>query len=183
METFASSTNDADEFAAFLKKGLAAFDKVKPKDAAPAPSEKVGEKAAEGDKGEPADAHAAKEGEGHSEFADLPLDLATEGKAIEMTFPELENGAEFKLSSLRGQWAFVNFWASWCAPCKKELKGDFPGALASAPHIKLVTVAFDGDEDQRGSSQVCPRDRPSEASDPPRRRGHRGKPGWTRHSK
>ena len=44
------------------------------------------------------------------------------GDAPDLVLKDI-NGGDFRLSSLRGKVIILDFWATWCAPCRDEIPG------------------------------------------------------------
>lgn len=60
--------------------------------------------------------------------------------APDRDLPYLERGGTFSLSQLRGQVVVVNFWATWCLPCREE----HPALTAAATAYRAEGVRFVG---------------------------------------
>lgn len=68
-------------------------------------------------------------------------------KSPDFSAPTLA-GQNLRLSSLHGKVVLLDFWASWCEPCKKEL----PILAKMAPRLKtkgIEIVAVNIDEDRQ----------------------------------
>jgi thiol-disulfide isomerase/thioredoxin len=69
--------------------------------------------------------------------------VAQRKPAPDMILPQL-GGGQWKLADHRGQVVLVNYWATWCEPCRDELPGLLRVAHDSAPKgLAVVGVSFD----------------------------------------
>ena len=73
------------------------------------------------------------------------LDRAMIGKsAPEFTLRTLDGSKSYSLSDFRGSVVLVDFWASWCAPCKRSLPR-LAQIERSHKNVRVVTINIDDD--------------------------------------
>ena len=56
-------------------------------------------------------------------------------------------GKVHKLEDYKGRWVLVNFWATWCPPCLKEIP-DLIALYESRKDIMIIGVSMDADDSQ-----------------------------------
>lgn len=52
------------------------------------------------------------------------------------------DGKQFDLAAHRGKWVVVNFWATWCAPCRKEMP-ELSALDAMRENIDVIGLAYE----------------------------------------
>jgi thiol-disulfide isomerase/thioredoxin len=80
-------------------------------------------------------------------FATMPTLASAQGSNVPIDFelPQL-GGEPLTLSEFRGQWLILNYWATWCAPCRKEIP-ELSALHAEREDLVVLGLAFeDADE-------------------------------------
>lgn len=64
---------------------------------------------------------------------------------VDFTLHQLGGGA-VSLSDFRGQWVVVNYWATWCAPCRKEMP-ELSALHSERADVTVLGLAFEDIEE------------------------------------
>jgi thiol-disulfide isomerase/thioredoxin len=67
-------------------------------------------------------------------------------KPVNFTLPRL-GGGEITLSDYLGGWVVVNYWATWCAPCRKEMP-ELSQLHDERDDITVLGLAFEDTDDE-----------------------------------
>ncbi len=76
----------------------------------------------------------------------VPVSPALAGaEPVDFALPRL-GGGEVALSDYRGHWVVVNYWATWCAPCRKEIP-ELSAMHTQRDDVTVLGLAFEDTDD------------------------------------
>lgn len=72
------------------------------------------------------------------------LNQSLADEPVDFTLPD-PDGELHSLSDFRGEWVIVNFWATWCSPCLKEIP-ELVEMTNLADPVPVVVIGIDFEE-------------------------------------
>ncbi len=95
---------------------------------------------------EPAATPAAQQAPTTPAAPAVPAEPVAPAREVTAEQPTLKlptvDGKTYDLSEHRGKWVVVNFWATWCAPCLKEMP-ELSALHAMRNNIEVVGLAYE----------------------------------------
>lgn len=76
------------------------------------------------------------------------LGAASSNRTPDLSFRDLA-GSKVSIGELRGSIAVVNFWATWCAPCREEFPMLSSLAQRYAGKVRFVSISADDDPNSK----------------------------------
>lgn len=74
----------------------------------------------------------------------LPLSIFAQQPAPGFTLPTLPDGGEISLTALKGRVVYLDFWATWCPPCRKSFPWmDEMQAQHGDDGLTIVAISID----------------------------------------
>ena len=59
------------------------------------------------------------------------------------------DGNEVKAEDYRGQWLVINYWATWCGPCRDEMPELVKFQQDNADHVQVLGIAYEDADVQK----------------------------------
>lgn len=91
-------------------------------------------------------------------YKELVNDMRAANLKVGSAAPDLSgstpDGKEVALSDLKGKYVFIDFWASWCAPCRREIPYLKEALAYSENSDRLVVLSYSIDN-ERGDWVNC----------------------------
>ena len=74
------------------------------------------------------------------------LTTAVGQKAPLFTIPYAEQEGDFKISDYKGKYVLIDFWASWCGPCRKGIP-NLKEIHKAFKNLEIVSISTDANRD------------------------------------
>lgn len=70
--------------------------------------------------------------------------VAEKSPAPDVSVISLANGSNLKLSDLKGKVVLLNFWATWCPPCREEIPSMMKlNSIMAGKPFQMVAISID----------------------------------------